>query len=265
MKIAPEGDKMLELKGISKKFSAITVVNNVSFSVMPGEVLGYLGPNGAGKTTTIRMLAGLLTPSRGRIFFQGRDVHSDILDYKRRLGYVPEQSEIYPHLSASDYLVMVGRLRGIAEKSLKVKINGFLDIFDLEEDRDAPISSYSKGMKQKVLIAAALLHDPDILLLDEPMSGLDVTTSLVVLDLIRCLAREDKIVIYSSHVLEVTEKVCSKVVILHKGKIVANDSVENLRHLMKLPSLSEIFSQLVIHEDTAALAARIVETMRGRT
>jgi ABC-2 type transport system ATP-binding protein len=255
---------MLELRGITKKFSAITVVNNVSFSVMPGEVLGYLGPNGAGKTTTIRMLAGLLDPSQGRILFQGREIRSDLLDYKRRLGYVPEQSEIYPHLSASDYLVMVGRLRGVAEKPLKEKINAFLEIFDLEEDKDAPISSYSKGMRQKVLITAALLHDPDILLLDEPMSGLDVTTSLVIRDLIRCLARENKIVIYSSHVLEVTEKVCSKVIILHKGNVVANDSVENLRHLMKLPSLSDIFSQLVIHEDTTAVAARIVETMKGK-
>jgi ABC-2 type transport system ATP-binding protein len=255
---------MIELREVSKKFSAITVVNNVSFSVWPGEVMGYLGPNGAGKTTTIRMLAGLLDPSKGEILFKGRNIRSDILDYKRRLGYVPEQSEIYPHLSAFDYLVMVGRLRGLAEKPLKEKIVAFLKIFDLEEDMNAPVSSYSKGMRQKVLISAALLHNPDILLLDEPMSGLDVTTSLVIRDLIQSLARDSKIVIYSSHVLEVTEKVCSKVVILHKGNVVANDSVENLRHLMKLPSLAEIFNELVIHEDTAAVAARIVEAMKER-
>jgi ABC-2 type transport system ATP-binding protein len=255
---------MIELRGVSKKFSAITVVNDVSFTVLPGEVMGYLGPNGAGKTTTIRMLAGLLDPSKGEILYQGRNVRSDVLGYKRRLGYVPEQSEIYPHLSALDYLVMVGRLRGLAEKPLKEKIVAFLKIFDLEGDMNAPISSYSKGMKQKVLISAALLHNPDVLLLDEPMSGLDVTTSLVIRDLIQSLARESKIVIYSSHVLEVTEKVCSKVVILHKGNVVANDSVENLRQLMRLPSLAEIFSQLVIHEDTAAVAARIVEAMKER-
>jgi ABC-2 type transport system ATP-binding protein len=254
---------MLELRGVSKKFSAIKVVNDVSFTVAPGEVLGYLGPNGAGKTTTIRMLAGLLVPSKGDILLYGENIRPDIHAYKRRIGYVPEQSEIYPHLSALDYLMMVGRLRGLEERPLKRKIIDFLTIFDLEEEMDAPISSYSKGMRQKVLITAAILHDPDILLLDEPMSGLDVTTSLVIRDLIRSLARENKIIIYSSHVLEVTEKVCSKVIILHKGNIVANDSVEHLRQLMRLPSLSEIFNELVVHEDTAVTAARIVEIMKG--
>jgi len=255
---------MIELRGISKKFSAITVVDDVSFSVAPGEVLGYLGPNGAGKTTTIRMLAGLLAPSKGRILFGGRDIRDDLQDYKRRLGYVPEQSEIYPHLSAREYLTMVGRLRGLPERALAARIVELLRVFDLDADMSDPISSYSKGMRQKVLITAALLHDPDILLLDEPMSGLDVTTSLIIRDLIKRLALERKVIIYSSHVLEVTEKVCSKVIILHKGRIVANDSVENLRHLMNLPSLADIFSQLVVREDTAAAADRIMAVLRGK-
>jgi ABC-2 type transport system ATP-binding protein len=254
---------MLELREISKKFSAFTVVNSVSFAVSPGEVLGYLGPNGAGKTTTLRMLAGLLEPTKGEILYNGRNVRSDLPDFKKRLGYVPEQSEIYPHLSAWDYLTLVGRLRGLAEGPLERKTTELLTIFDLDQDMHAPISSYSKGMRQKVLIIAALLHDPEILLLDEPMSGLDVTTSLVIRDLIRNLAGRKKIIIYSSHVLEVTEKVCSKVIILHKGNIVANDSVENLRQLMKLPSLAEIFNELVVHEDTVAVAGRIVNAIKA--
>jgi ABC-2 type transport system ATP-binding protein len=253
---------MIELRGITKKFSVFTVVNAVSFAVRPGEVLGYLGPNGAGKTTTIRMLAGLLEPTRGEIFFEGRNVRRDLYAFKKRLGYVPEQSEIYPHLSASDYLTMVGRLRRLPERSLKAKIVEFMDIFDLRHDMDSPLSTYSKGMRQKVLIAAALLHDPDVLLLDEPLSGLDVTTGLVIRDLIKRLAAENKIIIYSSHVLEVTEQVCSRVIILHQGRVVANDSVANLRTLMHLPSLTEIFSQLVVHEDTGQAAERIVETMK---
>jgi ABC-2 type transport system ATP-binding protein len=254
---------MLELREISKKFSAFTVVNSVSFAVSPGEVLGYLGPNGAGKTTTLRMLAGLLEPTKGEILYNGWNVRSDLPDFKKRLGYVPEQSEIYPHLSAWDYLTLVGRLRGLAEGPLERKTTELLTIFDLDQDMHAPISSYSKGMRQKVLIIAALLHDPEILLLDEPMSGLDVTTSLVIRDLIRNLAGRKKIIIYSSHVLEVTEKVCSKVIILHKGNIVANDSVENLRQLMKLPSLAEIFNELVVHEDTVAVAGRIVNAIKA--
>lgn len=254
---------MLELKGITKKFSGFTVVKDVSFSVEPGEILGYLGPNGAGKTTTIKMLAGLLEPTRGEILFEGRDVRPNMLGFKSRLGYVPEQSEIYPHLSAFDYLRMVGRLRGLDEGTIRERVLAFLRVFDLDQDKHAAIASYSKGMRQKVLISAALLHDPDILLLDEPLSGLDVTTALVIHDLIRRLAAEKKIIIYSSHVLEVTEKICTKVIILHKGEIVANDSVENLRHLMHLPSLADIFSQLVLHEDTDAVAGRLVKAMKG--
>ncbi len=253
---------MIELRGVTKKFSVFTVVNDVSFAVRPGEVLGYLGPNGAGKTTTIRMLAGLLEPTKGTILFEGRDVRDDIHAFKKRLGYVPEQSEIYPHLSAYDYLTMVGRLRRLPERPLEAKILEFLEIFGLRHDMDSPLSSYSKGMRQKVLITAALLHDPEILLLDEPLSGLDVTTGLVIRDLIRKLAGENKIIIYSSHVLEVTEQVCSRIIILHQGTIVANDSVANLRTLMHLPSLTEIFSQLVAHENTALAADRIVETMK---
>lgn len=253
---------MIELKGVTKKFSAFTVVNNVSFSVRPGEVLGYLGPNGAGKTTTIRMLAGLLEPTHGQILYQGREIRRDLFGFKKRLGYVPEQSEIYPHLSGADYLTMVGRLRGLPEGLLKAKILEFMDIFGLGQDMDSPLAAYSKGMRQKVLIAAALLHDPDVLLLDEPLSGLDVTTALVVRDLIRKLSAENKVIIYSSHVLEVTEQVCSRVIILNQGNVVANDSVANLRTLMHLPNLTEIFSQLAVPEDPGQAAGRIVAAMK---
>lgn len=255
---------MLELQGITKKFGIYRAVDHVSFRVKAGEVLGYLGPNGAGKSTTIKMLAGLLDPTEGAIFLDGKDIRSDLFVYKSRLGYVPEQSEIYPHLSGYDYLLLVGRLRGIPEALLRDKARSFLRVFDLDADRDNPVGSYSKGMRQKVLISAALLHDPDILLLDEPLSGLDVTTGLVIRDLVKRLAAEGKIIIYSSHVLEVTEKICTKVIILDKGKIVADDSVDHLRDLMNLPSLVEIFSQLVTHEDTDAVAQSLVAVMKDQ-
>ena len=253
---------MLELRGITKKFSIFPVVKGVSFTVRPGEILGYLGPNGAGKTTTIKMLAGLLEPTDGEILFDGRNIKHDITAYKAKVGYVPEQSEIYPHLSAQEYLLMVGRLRHLPESPLREKIESLMTLFDLDKDMMSPISSYSKGMRQKVLISAALLHNPDILLFDEPLSGLDVTTAMVVKDIIHHLALEQKTILYSSHVLEVTEKLCSRVIIIHKGAVVADDSVENLRHLMKVPSLEEIFSQLVVEEDTAAVARRVIEIIK---
>lgn len=254
---------MLELIGVTKKFTIFPAVDDISFRVAPGEVLGYLGPNGAGKSTTIKMLAGLLAPTRGRILYQGREIEKDLYAYKSRLGYIPEQAEIYPHLSGMDYLLLVGRLRGIPERTLNEKARAFLRVFDLDVERDSAIGSYSKGMRQKVLIAAALMHDPDVLLLDEPLTGLDVTTGLVIRDLVQRLAAERKIVIYSSHVLEVTEKICTKVIILNKGRIVADDSVANLRTLMKLPTLVEIFSQLTAQEDTETVARGLVEVMKG--
>jgi len=254
---------MLELKGITKKYSIFPVVKDVSFTLQPGEILGYLGPNGAGKTTTIKMLAGLLEPTEGQILLDGTNIKKNITAYKAKVGYVPEQSEIYPHLSAFEYLLMVARLRHLPESPLREKIESLMSLFDLDKDMLSPISSYSKGMRQKVLISAALLHNPEILLVDEPLSGLDVTTAMVVKDIIHHLALENKMILYSSHVLEVTEKLCSRVIIIHKGLVVANDSVENLRHLMKVPSLEEIFSQLVVEEDTAAVARRVIEVIKS--
>jgi len=253
---------MLELRGITKKYQVFPAVNDVSFEVKPSEILGYLGPNGAGKTTTIRMLAALLEPTEGSIYYSGKNIKDNLYEYKKRIGYVPEEAEIYPHLSAYDYLLMVGRLRDIPEKILNEKIERFMSLFSLAEDMDSAISSYSKGMVQKVLLASALLHNPDILLLDEPLSGLDVETSLIIKDLVQKLSREGKIIFYCSHILEVVEKVCSKVIIIHKGKIVANDSVENLRNLMKLPSLEKIFSQLVVREDSEKIADDVVKAMK---
>ena len=254
--------KTLELKGITKKYKVFLAVDNVSFSLAPGEILGYLGPNGAGKTTTIKILAGLLEQTEGRFFYQGEDVKNDLYGFKKKIGYVPEQSEIYPHLSAYDYLLMVGRLRQIPETALKEKIDRFLELFSLSADIHSSISSFSKGMIQKVLISAALIHDPEILLLDEPLSGLDVTTGLILKDLIGELAGIGKVIIYSSHILEIVEKICSRIIIIHRGRIVADDSVENLRSLMKLPSLEDIFNQLVEQADTEKIAKSMVEAMR---
>ena len=256
---------MLELKGITKKYNVFPAVDNVSFSIEPGEILGYLGPNGAGKTTTIKMLTGLLEPTSGDIFLQGKKIKNSMVEFKKKIGYVPEEPDIYPHLSAYDYLLMVGRLRQIPEKTLKEKIERFMEFFKLSLEMQSSISSYSKGMVQKVLLSAALLHNPDILLLDEPLSGLDVETSLIIKDLVRQLSKEGKIIFYCSHILEVVEKVCSRVIIIHKGKILTDDSVENLRNLMKVPSLEEIFSQLVIQEDTELISKEIIHLMKHQS
>jgi ABC-2 type transport system ATP-binding protein len=253
---------MLEVNGLTKNFGRLRAVDDVNFSIQRGEVVGYLGPNGSGKSTTVKMLTGLISPTRGQVMINGKNIQACLRKYKRRLGYVPEEPYVYPYLSGREYLELVGGLRSIPRDILARKIDHLLELFSLHAYRYAAISSYSKGMKQKVLIAAALLHNPEILIFDEPLSGLDVTTALIFRNLVKSLAREGRMILYSSHVLESVEKACSSVIILHKGRMVANDSVERLRDLMKLPSLEEIFAQLVAQEDTERVANDILDVMR---
>ncbi len=254
---------MLELKNVSKSFSSITAVDHVSFNARAGEVTGYLGPNGSGKSTTMKMITGLMEMTSGAILFEGEPIQHDLLAYKRRMGYVPEEPHLYAHLSGLEYLVMVGQLRDLPAKPTADLIDGLLRLFSLHGDRNAAISSYSKGMRQKVLLSAALLHNPDLLLLDEPFSGLDVGTALVLRSLIQELAARGKVVLFSSHELETVERVCSRVVILHRGKIVADDSIEHLRTLMELSTLESIFSQLAVEQDTAAISREIADLIHA--
>jgi ABC-2 type transport system ATP-binding protein len=250
---------VLELRGVTKLFSRIPAVDNISFVARAGEVTGYLGPNGSGKSTTLKMITGLLEPSEGQILLNGVPISADRIGYKQRLGYVPEEPQLYPHLTGAEYLDMVGQLRGLPERALAEKVDGFLHLLSLHAERHVAISAYSKGMRQKILLAAALLHNPELILLDEPFSGLDVSSALVLRGLIRELAAHGKVVLFSSHELETVERVSHRIVILHKGRVVANDSIEQLRALMSLPTLEEIFSQLAVEQDTAGITREMVE------
>jgi len=253
---------MLDVRGLTKKYRNRAVVDRVTFAVPPGQVTGYLGPNGSGKSTTVKMLAGLLPATSGQILWNGSDIRHDLVAFKRCLGYVPEEAFVYPHLSGLEYLQLIGRLRQLPERLVERKANELLRILWLEEHRFSPISVYSKGMKQRVLIAGALLHDPDLLILDEPLSGLDITSAMLLHELIAELARQGKTILYISHVLEVTEKVCSRVIMLYQGRVVADDEVGRLRDLMHLPSLEEIFRQLARQEDVGAAARQIAAVIR---
>src|SRR5258706_3438619 len=226
---------MLEVRHLIKRYNRIPAVDGVTFTIRPGEILGYVGPNGAGKSTTVKVLTGLIEPTEGDISFQGQNVRTDWIGFQRQMGYVPEEPHLYPHLGGREYLQLVGRLRGLPRKVLEPRMDQMLRLFSLWEDRHSPLSSYSKGMRQKILLSGALLHNPELLILDEPFSGLDVNTALVLRAMLRALADEGKMILYSSHVLEVVEKVCSSVLILRKGKVVAYDPIEHLRDLMQQP------------------------------
>jgi ABC-2 type transport system ATP-binding protein len=253
---------MLDVRGLTKKYRRDAVVDRVTFTVPDGAVTGYLGPNGSGKSTTVKMLAGLLTPTSGQILWNGEDIRHDLIGFKRRLGYVPEEAFVYPHLSGLEHLQLIGRLRQLPEHVVERKANELLRLLWLYDHRYSPISTYSKGMKQRILIAGALLHDPDLLIFDEPLNGLDISSALLLHELIAELARRGKTILYISHVLEITEKVCSRIVMLYRGKVVADDEVGRLRDLMHLPSLEQIFRQLAQQEDVGASAREIVSVIQ---
>lgn len=250
---------MLEVRNITKRFPGTVAVDGVTFSARAGEVTGYLGPNGSGKSTTMKIITTLIEQTSGEVLFHGERIHDNPIGWKRRLGYVPEEPYLYSHLSGLEYLVMVAQLRNLPGKRTAQRIEGLLRLLALHDDRHVAISSYSKGMRQKILLSAALLHNPDVLLLDEPFSGLDVYTALVLRGLIQELAARGKVVLFSSHELETVERVCSRVVILHRGKVVADDSIESLRTLMARPTLEGIFSQLAVERDPGATSREIAD------
>ncbi|MFZ0333032.1 MAG: ABC transporter ATP-binding protein [Candidatus Acidiferrales bacterium] len=255
---------MLEARQLTKYYGAARAVADISFCIQCGEVLGCLGPNGSGKSTTVKMLAGLLEPTRGEVLNAGTRIRDDLAGYKKRVGYVPEEPNLYPYLSGLEYLQLVGNLREIEAQALKKKIYALLDLFSLNDQRHSTLGSYSKGMRQKILIIAALLHDPEILIFDEPLSGLDVTSALIFRNLVQELARAGKTILYSSHVLETVEKVCSRVMIIYRGRLIADNSVERLRQIMSAPSLEQVFSELVQQINLETVARDMVDAMKQK-
>jgi ABC-2 type transport system ATP-binding protein len=253
---------MLELQHLYRSFRTIPAIQDISFKVAPGEIVGFLGPNGAGKSTTVKIITGMLRPDDGHVLFEGKDIRDDMVAFRAAIGYVPEEAHLYSYLSGLEYLQLVGRLRGINEALLEAKATRLLKLLLLESWQYSPISSYSKGMRQRVLIAAALMHDPKLLIFDEPLSGLDVVSSRLFKDLLELLAAQGKAILYISHVLEVVEQVCNRVIVIAKGKILADAPPSELTKLMSLPNLESVFSQLVAQQETRTVAQEMVEVMQ---
>ncbi len=248
---------MLDVQHVWKHYGGVAAVRDVSFRVGPGEVVGYLGANGSGKSTTARIVTGLLDPSRGAVHFRGRDIAGDLVGYRQRLGYIPEEPALYGYLSGREHLELIAQLRGLPAAVLRETIPSLLELFGIAGAAERDVGGYSKGMKQKVLLIAALLHDPDVLVLDEPESGLDVTTALVLRHLVTTLARQGKAILYSSHVLDTVERVCSRVLVLHEGACVASGTPGELRTLLSQDSLERVFAQLALREDPERTATDI--------
>jgi ABC-2 type transport system ATP-binding protein len=253
---------MLELENLSRSYRGIPAIRNVNFCVDAGEIVGYLGANGSGKSTTVKIITGLLQPNDGRVLFRGRNILDDLLSFRAVLGYVPEEAHVYTYMSGMEYMQLTGRLRGMRESLIQKKANSLLQLLGLDSWRHSPIFLYSKGMKQRVLIAAALMHDPELLIFDEPLSGLDVVSARLFKDLLQELATAGKAILYISHVLEVVEQICNRVIVISKGTILADASPSELTAVMKLSNLESAFAQLVQQQDTKVVARELVEVMK---
>jgi ABC-2 type transport system ATP-binding protein len=254
---------MLQVERLTKYYGALVGIRDLSFEARPGEVLGLLGPNGSGKSTTVKIMTGLLRPTAGTVRLDGVNVLEALEPYKAVLGYVPEEPHLYSYLTGPEYLQLIGRLRQVPEAVLDDKIERFMQLLGIYDDRYQTLASHSKGMRQKVLIAAAVLHNPRVVVLDEPFSGLDVTAARILKAFVRALADEGKVVVFSSHVLEVVEQVCSRVVILKDGRVVGHDSVANLRATLQLPSLDAVFAALVAAENVEERTRGLLAAMKA--
>jgi ABC-2 type transport system ATP-binding protein len=252
---------MLRAEGLTKRYGGVLALDRVSFHLQRGEIVGYLGPNGSGKSTTVNLVVGLLEPSAGSIFLDGRSLSDDPIGYKRRIGYVPEEPFLYAHLTAPEYLTLVGRLRGIPADALHRRVTRLLELFQLHDSRYRTMSAYSKGMRQRVLLAAALLHDPDVLVLDEPFSGLDVNAGLLFRALLVLLAREGKVVLFSTHRFDMVERLCSRAVILSAGRVVAEQAIGALPPAGE-GSLEDLFVRATKPPDFTPIARDIIDAIR---
>ena len=254
----------IEVSSLTKKYGDSVAVDDVSFQVKRGEIVGYLGPNGAGKSTTVKMLTGILAPTSGRILIDGLDVVENSLSIKQRIGYVPESGGLYESLTGFEFLQLVGRLYHLEEEAITHKATEFFRLFALEAAMDQRLSGYSKGMKQKVLISSALIHNPDLIFFDEPLSGLDANSMLIFKELVRHLAEHGKTIFYCSHVLDVVERLCKRVIIVHHGKIVADAQVEKLKEVTAQKSLEDVFQKLTDASEVSEVARAFSALIAGR-
>jgi ABC-2 type transport system ATP-binding protein len=255
---------VLEARDLVKRYGAITAVRDIGFSIRAGEVLGVLGPNGAGKSTIVKMITGMVEPTRGAVLFHGERVTGGQLSaFKHRMGYVPEQPDLYGFLTGWEYLDLVATLRGLDRGRFQEKAAAMLEALTLYPHRDTPIASYSKGMRQRIVLISALMHDPELLVLDEPFSGLDVTSALVVRRVIEMLAAQGKAIFFSSPVLEQVEKLCSHLVLLKKGSVVASGTLEEVRDGFEGLGLEAGFMQLTEQVDAERMAQNILAAALG--
>lgn len=254
-----DAQPIITLRDLKKSYDGKNyVLRGIDLDIYPGQIIGYIGPNGAGKTTTVKILIGMLPDFEGEVTVFGLNVAKNPLEVKQRIGYVPETAALYDTLTPMEYLRFVGQLYGISQKEIEARSLKMLKLFGLESEATVRMNAFSKGMKQKTLIIAGMIHDPDILFLDEPLAGLDANTAIVIKEILAQLAEEGKTIFYCSHIMDVVERICNRIIIIDDGTIIANGTFDELQAMNKGKSLERIFSRLTGSSGHAEKAQDII-------
>ena len=253
---------MIETRSLTKTYGGKVAVSDLDMTVAPGEILGFLGPNGAGKSTTVKVLTGMLNPTRGEVRVAGFDVATEPLEVKKRFGYVPEAGTLFEVLTGHEYLAMVATLKGLPEDASSSRIDELLSLFEIGAAADTRLAEYSKGMKQKVVLSAALLGNPEVLFFDEPLNGLDANAAAVVKQLLRELAAEGRTILFCSHILEVVESICDRILIIANGRRVAEGTPDEITAGAGAANLEQAFGELTGVRTTAEVTRDVLAALR---
>ena len=254
-------EEILRITDLKKSYDTTEVLKGVTFQVNRGQIIGYIGPNGAGKSTTVKIMLGIEEVYTGGVEIFGKDISDGDFEYKRKIGYVPEVAEVYDNLTAHEYLTFIGELYGLEFALVEYKAKRLMELFGIGEVYHSRIVSYSKGMRQKLLIISSLLHNPELLFFDEPINGLDANSVMVFKEILAQLAAQGKTIFYSSHIMDVVEKISSRIILLNDGKIAADGSFDELKQTNKEGSLEAIFTQLTGFNEHKEIGARFVSVV----
>ncbi|MEH7225554.1 ABC transporter ATP-binding protein [Bacillus sp. JJ1566] len=249
---------IVEIGNLQKSYGSKPVLQGVSFKVNKGEIIGYIGPNGAGKSTTVKIILGIEEDFQGDVKIFGQSIFDGNMEYKQKIGYVPEVADVYDSLTGQEYLTFIGELYGLDYDLADYKAQNLMELFGIGEVYHSRIASYSKGMRQKILIISSLLHNPELLFFDEPINGLDANSVMIFKEIMSQLAQQGKTIFYSSHIMDVVEKISSRIILLHGGRIAADGTFEELKVQNKEGSLEGIFNQLTGFNEHTEIASRFV-------
>lgn len=253
---------VISIVNLRKHYGGTYVLKGIDLSFEPGQIIGYIGPNGAGKSTTIKILTGIIPDFEGEVTISGLDVRSHPLEIKQRVGYIPEQAAIYEVLTPGEYLNFVGKLYGLEQAVIDKKSGELLRLFDLADKSDMRMNGFSKGMKQKVLLISGLMHNPEIIFLDEPLSGLDANAVILVKEILSQLRQAGKTIFYSSHIMDVVEKISDRIIIIDQGKIIADGTFETLKEKAHSGSLESVFTALTGNQEYNSVAEEFVDILK---